>query len=187
MKVLVIPEDQELDRYIVKPVVEAMFQDLEIRARIDVLPEPRLRGSSDALDPTMIADIIRNNPMIDLFLLVVDRDCDRASNTAKALARQAEHPGRLVACVAIQEIEVWMLALYKDTLSVPFTTVRAECDPKELWAALLLKELGGDGPGRGRKKAMRKISGAWRSLRDTCVELRDFEDTVRAWYMANRS
>jgi hypothetical protein len=181
VKVLVIPEDQEIDRYILKPVIEAMFADLEVPARVDVLPEPRLRGTSDALDEGVVRDIVSDNPMIDLFLLVIDRDCNRENNVQRAAARVNEHADRMVGCLAEQELEVWMLALYKDRLDAPFSEVRAECDPKERWAEPLLKELGTDGPGRGRRRAMRELSGKWRSLRDTCTELRDLQDQVRAW------
>jgi hypothetical protein len=181
MKVLVIPEDQELDRYIVRPVIEALFAELEIRARVDVLPEPRLRGASQALDPAIIGKIIDENPMIDLFRLVVDRDCDRDGNEMKATARVRENPGKLIACVALQELEVWLLALYKDELGVLFSKVRADCDPKEQWAEPLLANLGTDSPGKGRKSAMKKLAGNYRSLRDTCTEIRDLENAVRAW------
>ena len=45
MKVLVIPEDQVLDQFVVKPIVEALFADLGQPAQVTVLPEPRLRGA----------------------------------------------------------------------------------------------------------------------------------------------
>jgi hypothetical protein len=187
MKVLVIPEDQELDRYIVKPVVEALFADLEIPARVEVLPEPRLRGATDALDPSMVEAIVRDNPMEDLFLLIVDRDCNRQRNEDKARMRESEHAGKLIACVAIQEVEVWMLALHRDALAGSMSAIREHCDPKEEWAEPLLTSLGTDGPGRGRKRAMRAIKGRWRSLRSTCNELEALQERIRAWHAAPRT
>lgn len=88
------------------------------RHELDVLPEPRLRGAGDALDRDIAAGIVRDNPMTDVFLLVVDRDCDRRAHVALATARESEHD-KLFACVAIQELEVWLLALYKDQLDAP--------------------------------------------------------------------
>jgi hypothetical protein len=153
LKVLIIPEDQTYDGYILKPIVEAMISDLGWRAAVDVLPEPRLRGASDALDKHLIASITEANPMIDLFLLIVDRDCDRFGNVTKASERQKEQEGRLLACVAREEVEVWMLALHTKRLPIGFREVLADCDPKEKWADPLLDELGRTGPGGGRKHA----------------------------------
>lgn len=188
MNVLIIPEDQELDRYIVKPVIEALFDDLGITARVDVLPEPRLRGTSDALDRELIAQIVADNPMEDLFLLIIDRDCDRERNEQQARAREAEHADKLVACLAVQEVEVWLLALYKNKLGVDgFAEVRTHCDPKERWAIPLLDRLGYQGPGRGRKRAMQALARKWRSLRDTCSELRDLQKAILAWHRRSRA
>ncbi len=181
MNVLIIPEDQESDRYILKPVVESLFADLAVRARIDVLPEPRLRGADQALDRTLLQEIIDGNPMIDLFLLIVDRDCDRMKHAARVSARTSEHPGRLLACLAWQELEVWMLALHKEKLRVPFSTIRQHCDPKEAFAEPLLEQLGTDGPGGGRKRAMSALKGNWRSLRSLCGELKELQAQVADW------
>ncbi len=184
MKVLVIPEDQELDRFIVKPVFESMFEDLGIKARIDVLPEPRLRGASDALDKQTIDSIVADNPMEDLFILVVDRDCNRERNEEKAFQRQKEHASHLLTCLAVQEIEVWLLALYPENLP-SWAGVRTECDPKERWAQPLLERLGSDGPGRGRKRAMRTIRGNWRSLCSRCPELARLQQDIELWRHRN--
>ena len=87
MKVLIIPEDPTHDPHIIKPIIQALFDDLGRKAWVDVLREPRLRGTSDALDAATIAAIVAENEMIDLFLLVVDRDCNRDGNDSKAAAR----------------------------------------------------------------------------------------------------
>lgn len=178
MKFLIIPEDQTLDGYILKPIVEAIAADLGVRGRVDVLPEPRLRGAGDALDAELIGEIVADNPMVDVFLLVVDRDCDRQNNQAKAEARRQEHPDKLIACVAIQEVEVWLLALYKDELGAPWQQVREHCDPKERWADPLLRRLGTNGPGGGRKLAMRALQGKLRSLLSLCEELEGLKQAI---------
>ena len=119
MKVLIIPEDPTHDPHIIKPIIQALFDDLGRKAWVDVLREPRLRGTSDALDAATIAAIVAENEMIDLFLLVVDRDCNRDGNDSKAAARAREHDGKLLACLARQEVEVWLLALHTDQLDAP--------------------------------------------------------------------
>ncbi len=44
MKILVVPEDPTHDQYILKPIVERIFKDLDTGARIEVLKDPHLGG-----------------------------------------------------------------------------------------------------------------------------------------------
>jgi hypothetical protein len=71
--------------------------------------------------------------MIDLFLLTVDRDADE-HRAKRARSLETEHPGRLFACLAVEEVEVWMLALHRDRLPSPWAEVRGERGPKERFA-----------------------------------------------------
>jgi hypothetical protein len=135
LRILVVPEDPTLDGYVLQPVVERICTEARLKnAQVSVLRDPRLRGIDEALNPDKIRQIVADNPMVDLFLLVVDRDCDRQNNTLRASDREAEHAGKLLACVAIEEVEVWMLALHRKKLAVRWVDVRAECDPKETYA-----------------------------------------------------
>ena len=181
MKVLVIPEDQVHDQYVLRPIIEALFADLEIPAKVQVLPEPRLRGYTQALDPNLIRGIVDDNPMEDLFLLIVDRDCDRNGAEAKSQSIQHAHADKLIACLAIQEVEVWLLALHAERLDSPWSEIRTHCDPKERWADPLLTSLGTQGPGAGRVRAMRALKGQWRGLRSRCPELAELQDAICAW------
>ncbi len=182
MKVLVIPEDPTLDQYIVKPVVERVMADAGVRARVDVLRDPHLRGLDQAVDPHIVAEIVRDNPMQDLFLLIVDRDCDRYNNASRVAARVAEHEDKLLACLAVHEVEVWMLALHRERIGAGWRDVRNHCDPKEAFADPFLAEQGwGRLVGRGRKRAMRSIGASWRALKARCPELEALVQEVRAW------
>jgi hypothetical protein len=181
VKVLVIPEDQVHDQYILRPVIETLFADLGVPAKVQVLPEPRLRGYTQALNPNVIRTIVDDNPMEDLFLLVVDRDCDRNGAVAKSQSIQHAHADKLIACLAIQEVEVWLLALYAERLDCSWSEIRVHCDPKERWAEPLLRDLGTQGPGAGRVRAMRALKGQWRGLRTRCPELTELQDAIRVW------
>jgi hypothetical protein len=182
MKVLVIPEDPTLDQHILRPVVERIFADLRTKARIEVLTEPHLRGIGQALDQQIIADIIADNRMINLFILAIDRDCDRFGNEAKALARVADHPTRLIACLAHQEVEVWPMALHRDALGASWQEVREHCDPKErFWDPFVAKKGWIDQLGHGRKRAMRDLSGNWRGLLTVCPEIAELKDKIADW------
>lgn len=109
--------------------------------------------------------------MTDLFLLIVDRDCNRENHAARAQARDSEHHARLLACLAVQELEVWLLALYRTELGVRWPEVREECDPKERFAEPLLQSLGHKGAGGGRKQAMQALRGQLPGLLALCDEL----------------
>lgn len=193
MNVLVIPEDPTHDQYILKPIVEQLFRDLERPVRVDVLsrlpaddadkrPTGRPSGVDHALDQKTVAAIVDDyRGMVDLFLLLVDRDCNRRRNVERARDREVEHAARLVACLAWEEVEVWMLALHVDKIEAAWKNVRAECDPREAFAEPLLQREGWQGPGRGRKAAMRALATQWRPLLSRCPELAELSQRVAAW------
>lgn len=182
MKVMVIPEDPALDQYVLKPIVERMFEDLGRRARIQVLTSPRLRGVAQALDREELARIVAASREFKVFLVMVDRDAVE-SRAALAATREDEHPGRLFACLAVEEVEVWMLALHRERLGVPWREVRADRDPKERFAGPLLAELAPRMPvGGGRKRAMEPLGQKeWRSLLQLCPELDELRNRLSVW------
>lgn len=65
MKVLIVPEDPTYDQYILKPIVERIFSDLERPARIEMLQNPRLTSVVQALDPAVLAAVVVKYPMVD--------------------------------------------------------------------------------------------------------------------------
>jgi hypothetical protein len=181
LKVLVIPEDPALDQYILKPVVERIFADLGRRARIDVLANPRLRGVAQALDATVIAGVVDMYRMIDLFLLIVDRDSVE-TRAGVAAAREQDHPDRLIACLAIEEIEVWMLAIHHEAIPLPWGEVRSERNVKERIARPFLAERAPRyAVGVGRAWAMRDLGAQWRGVLARCPELEDLKQRIGGW------
>jgi hypothetical protein len=181
VKILVIPEDPRLDQYILKPIVERLFVDLGVTVRVEVLWDPRLRSVSQSLDSSIIARIVAANPMVDLFLLLVDRDCE-PDRTAKAEAREHAHPRRLLACLAVEEVEVWMLAVHRDVLTAGWQEIRRECHPKERFAHPFLRDrFPRMAPGDGRKAAMRDLGGRWRGVLEVCPEIDALKQRIRGW------
>lgn len=183
MRVLVVPEDPVKDRYILKPVVEQIFDDLDRpKTRVEVLENPRLQGVAEALSKKTLADIVQSPRyrMIDLVLVLVDRDGDAAARPRVAAEREQEHPDRLFVSLAIEEVEVWMLALHRDALKAPWRQVRAEHHPKETFAEPFLLEHAPRGnPGRGRAWAMHALDRkAWRVLLDLCPELDELKQKI---------
>ena len=173
MKVLLILEDPVNDQFIAKPIVEALIPG----ARVEVLTNPRLRGWAQALDADTLRGIVAGRPMFDRYLLLLDRDCD-STRQGKLDARTDEH-ARVAGCLAIEELEVWMLAIHQDKLGgVGFSEVRQECHPKERFAAPVLAEHGA-GPGGGRKHLMRALSGNLSTLLSRCPELKQLQGVLQ--------
>lgn len=185
MKVLIIPEDPTHDQFVLKPVVERLFEDLERPANIEMLTDPHMTGIDEALDPAVIQhEVVDIYPMYDLFVVIVDRDCNEMSNEQRAQTLEQRIDGQLVVCLAREEVEAWMLYLLRNQLhqhlGAGYSDVRNSCDPKDDFAIPLLRRLGWTTKvGNGRKKAMRHLGQHWQGLKSVCDELREFEDELR--------
>lgn len=178
MRVLVVLEDPTYDEHVAVPIVRRLFEDLGVVARVEPLRDPHLRGIDEALDEETIRHVMDRYPMIDLFLLVLDRDCDREKVVARGRAREALSP-KIVVAFAFEELETWLLALHRSDLAEAWGAVRGHCDPKERWALPLLEKFGGRGAvGGGRKAAMRALSGQWRSLLTLVPELAELKERL---------
>lgn len=193
MKIFIIPEDQELDQYIVKPILERILSDIGRTARIDVLPKPRMRGISHLMGPGVIEDIVEDYPMADLFVVMVDSDCDYQNRGEKIKALVERQPAardgkkRLIACIAREEIEVWMLGLHHrdPALGAAWQDIRAHCHPKEAFAEPFIARKGWSTLlGRGRKHAMRELGQHWSGLLGRCDELAQLRREIQAWIEA---
>nr|MCU0671308.1 hypothetical protein [Myxococcota bacterium] len=78
VNVLVIPEDFRRDQYVLKPLAEAMFARQGVKARVQVCRDPLLGGVGEAMKRERLAEILeRYRGMTRVFLLIVDRDCDK--------------------------------------------------------------------------------------------------------------
>ena len=75
MNVLVISEDPINDQHMLRPIIKAMFEKLERKQVKVVVSQDRLGGVSGVLNPGRIAQVVTANPMVDLFLACIDRDC----------------------------------------------------------------------------------------------------------------
>lgn len=177
MNVLILPEDFRKDQYILKPLIVAMFKELDIPAVVRVAQRPTFRGVSDALRWEAIRtaiDIYRG--MIDLFLLVVDRDCDKNRKQAlDAIERRAAEylkTDRLfLAEHAWQEVEVWALAAHMLPAEWRWADIRAHRDPKEAYFDPLARARGVDAsPGGGRKALGEECGRKYRRVRSRCPE-----------------
>jgi hypothetical protein len=171
VNVLVIPEDFRLDQYILKPIIKAMMAEIgRPLANVRVLQE-KLGSVQEALKWSNVSAVIdRYRGMVNLFVLIVDRDGDphRRSRLTE-IEHQAAPMCTLLAENAWQELEVWALAGQK----LPWTwkDVRAEQHPKEKYFEPFAKSRGlQNEPGRGRTTLGREAAARYGRVRQLCAE-----------------
>lgn len=175
MKVLVVCEDHIHDQYVVKPIIERLFEHLGRKAQVSVHTE-RLRGIEELLRE--IAAIAQDNRSVGLIVVAVDRDCDRSHKIADRLAFCETRDPRIIAIAAEEEIEIRMLALHPNWRADDWQAMRRDCDVKDNYALAFLAELGDTGPGQGRKAAMRNLGQQWSRLLQLCPELRRLGERI---------
>jgi len=94
LNVLVIPEDFRLDQYILQPLIAAMMAAVgKPKAKVQILTDSLLGSVAAAMSWNNLEEIFDRYGMVNLFLLIVDRDLDpnrRATldNLEKKAAKQ---------------------------------------------------------------------------------------------------
>ncbi len=181
MNVLLIPEDFRQDRYILKPIFEALMDNLgRPSARVEVCVDPLLGGVRQALKSELLAEIVEQyQGKADVFVLCVDRDGEAGR---RQRLDQIEHEFQ-TKCVflsenAWEEIETWVLA----GLDLPgewrWQVVRKEVQVKEQYFEPLANQRGlADSLGGGRKVLGEEASRRIRAIRQKCPE--DFDALAR--------
>lgn len=192
MNVLIIAEDDRNDRFILEPLINAMFRRLK-RPRTEVDTHPIRNGGWEFVKQwEMIRGIIESNRPTNLFLLCIDRDnhqqrreiLDRLEEQANQLLEPA---GRLfLAEHAWQEIEVWLAGIdWRLKPKWTWEAIRSERDSKEHYFEPIVKARGFlDSPGRGRAILGAEAAGNYAKVRQNCPEVRELEDRIRQWIAA---
>lgn len=189
IRVLIIYEDERLDKYLVEPIVKKLFQSIEKTAKVRSCSDPKLRGINDALDSEILEEIVgRYGKIIDLFLLIVDRD-DRPSRREKLnniqcdISKKLERCRCLIAECAHQEVEVWGLAALDDLPSDwSWQELRSNRDPKEAYFDVYIKSNNIiDDVGKGRKAIGAKVSAGYQKIKSRCPEVKELEERIAYW------
>ncbi|GAA1287688.1 hypothetical protein CIK81_05045 [Brachybacterium sp. JB7] len=185
--VIVIPEDDRLDSYILTPVLKAALAWVgKPRATVRMVSKPHPRGIDTVLTTAFFDQVRRRYGMADLFLYCIDRDGSPA-NDARLLTAVQNAAQRLRATqnvdgrTAHQEVEVWGLAACGRTvLTDSFATIRAHRDPKEAFFDPAAESLGVHrGPGHGREHIGRLAGSMYSRVRQRCPELQEIEEIFR--------
>ncbi|NEQ73407.1 MAG: hypothetical protein F6K23_10195 [Okeania sp. SIO2C9] len=196
MNVLVIPEDFRKDQYMLKPIITAMIKAVKKRSgsiKVRICQNPLLGGISEALKWENIETIINQYPMVDLFLLCVDRDGKEGHKVAldKIEKQATEILGDrqlFLAENAWQEIEVWVLAGLKDLpREYNWQEIRQEINPKEIYFLPLLQQKKLlDSVGEGRKELAKEAAQQYDRIRQLCSEdIGNLESRIKGLLIGN--
>ena len=179
MNVLIIPEDFRKDQYVVKPIIKKMLAELgRPNAKVEVCFDPLLGGIGEALKWSRIREVLSmNRGMVDVFLLVVDRDGvagrrDAIDKLEGKAAQKLSTDRILIGENAWQEIEVWALAGQADLpREWNWRAIRAEIHPKETYFEPFARQRGlMDEPGQGRTTMGREAAQNYARVRSRCQE-----------------
>jgi hypothetical protein len=186
---LVITEDFRKDQYIAKPIVEAMLAAAgKPRAKV-AMYQGLWGGVSRVMDWHNLEGVLQSGQaMVDLFLLLVDRD-DVATRRAALDALEARAaqllvpPKMLLAENAWQEIEVWALAGQTLPRGMSIKEIRAHEHPKEAYFEPLAEALGlSDELGGGRWQLGRDAGRHYSRVRSRCPEdVAALENRIKQW------
>lgn len=189
LNVLVIPEDFRKDQYVLKPLLERLFAELDKpRVEVRVCQDPLLGGIDQAMKWGQVGEIIdMYRGMVNVFLLLVDRDGESGRRSAldrlEKLATEKLPQGKtLLGENAWQEIEVWALAGQDLPAKWNWREVRAEIHPKEGYFEPLARQRNLlDEPGAGRTTMGREAAQHYDRVRSRCEEVQSLETRLKAW------
>jgi hypothetical protein len=180
-KVLVVPEDPTNNGYILKPLVSKILSRCgKPNARIDVLDDPRVSGYEHA-KTLLRTQLLEDYGFMDLILFLPDADGKDRAAEFRSLEEEAGRQGvRLLCCAAKQEVEVWLLAGYRDRLDVRWQELRLDRSVKENVFQPFLRAHGNPkAPGGGRDVLMTQTLNGYGALLQLCPELAELERRVR--------
>jgi hypothetical protein len=176
--VLVIAEDFTKDQHILKPVVEQILLEAgKPNAKVETCLDPRFQGISECLKVNRLRnEVLRRYPMIDLFLLIVDRDGhDNRAAELEHVATQLKPDLRgrqmFLAEMVRQEVEILLIAGHRLERSWKWKEIREDAHIKDTYFKQLVEREGtGLGPHEGRKELMKSAMGNWSRICRRCPE-----------------
>jgi hypothetical protein len=190
MNVRIIPEDEPKDKFILKPLIEAMLKKLGKGNACVKVHRPQPSGWPGVCQWGQVRQILDDFPDVGLFILCVDRDGH--VQRRGILNRLEERSNRIlearrrlfVAEHAWQEIEVWALAgtNWKLKPTWLWDAIRAERDSKERFFEPFVRDRGLlDSPGSGRQRIGEEAGRNYAKVRQNCDEIRDLETRIGTW------
>ena len=177
MRVLIIPEDDRKDQYVLNPIFSQLLRSIgRPRARIRVCQDPRLGGIVEAMKLDRISEIVeRYKGMMDIFILCVDRDGEEGRRQRlNEIEAEFVDVRVFLAENAWEELETWVLAGLDLPADWDWDSVRAEVQVKERYFEPLVDQRNlSDKPGGGREPLAEEASRRIDAIRQKCPE--DFD------------
>ena len=188
MRVLIIPEDDRKDQYILNPIFGQLFRSIgKPKARIRVCQDPRLGGVVEAMKQERAEIVERYKGMMDILILCVDRDGERGRRQRlDQIEAEFRDVHVFLAENAWEELETWVLAGLNLPAGWNWNDVRSEVQVKERYFEPLVAQLNlSDKPGGGREPLALEASRRINAIRQKCPE--DFDNLARRLEDAVRS
>lgn len=176
--VLIVPEDFTKDEHILLPIVRKVLHDAgKPKATVLVCRDPNFQGIDGALDQCRIREeVIRRYPMVNLFLLMVDRDGRpgrdvAVSNLQSAVQDALATSQKFLALTARQEVEIFPIAGHDLSSGWSWPAIRQEGDVKNTYFKELTRREGTEQfPHEGRKQLMAAAMRNWNRIKSRCPE-----------------
>ena len=178
MNIFIIPEDFRKDQYILKPLFSRLFRRLGNRSvRVRVCQDPLLGGIDEALKLKRLREIVERYPMVDVFVLCVDRD-GNVQRRQRLDQIEEEFGSPFFAENAWEELETWVLAGLDLPSDWRWGDIRTEVEVKERYFEPLVAQRGlSDSPGGGRKVLGEEASRRIGAICQKCPD--DFDALAR--------
>ncbi len=176
--VLVIAEDFTKDEAILLPLIRRVMEEKgRPNANVQVCRNPNPGGIDACLNSDwLVTNLVPLYPMVNLFLLFVDRDgnAGRAARIAEVEQRvqaSLQHQSVFLGEHAWQEVEVFILAGLDLPSDWSWQDIRADPDVKNTRFMEYAKRAGTlHLPHAGRKKLMVEAISRWQRIKDRCPE-----------------
>lgn len=153
------------------------MRDCGRKTQVEVCRNPNFQGVQAALNIDALREVIALYPMVNLFILVVDRDgnagrkqrTDQIENTLSVeLLPRAR---RFLAEVAWQEVEIFILAGLTLPTDWRWNEIRADANAKgTFFKQLVVLRQTSKYPHEGRKKLMAESISNWQRIKSRCPE-----------------
>lgn len=180
-RVLVIPEDPTNNGYILKPLMQAILEDVgKPKAKVTVLTNPKVEGY-DAAVKAIRGELAERYGYWDLWIFMPDADLAEADAMRQLEDELAARKIRLLCCPAQPEVEVYACVPYRGEIKEGWEQARKDKNFKEnVFEPLLAKHGDARRAGKGRDWMIAEALQNLEALYKFCPEIKDLRERIAA-------